>query len=162
MVDMECAALSACAEFRSIEFGQFLYTADTLADLQMSVKEHNADLGIATDGDADRLGIVDENPSLQKLNVYGFPVLGASQDLEKLYEKRPFDTIVLTTANISSEIINRLRDFAAAHEIRLTMFLAQEYPADLELFKMLQAKAINPIEEERADDNEQDDPGLGL
>jgi phosphomannomutase len=33
---------------------------DTLADLQMSVKEHNADLGIATDGDADRLGIIDE------------------------------------------------------------------------------------------------------
>ena len=34
---------------------------DTLADLQMSVKEHNADLGIATDGDADRLGVIDEN-----------------------------------------------------------------------------------------------------
>lgn len=33
---------------------------DTLADLQMSVKEHNADLGIATDGDADRLGVIDE------------------------------------------------------------------------------------------------------
>ena len=34
---------------------------DTLADLQMSVKEHNADLGIATDGDADRLGVIDEH-----------------------------------------------------------------------------------------------------
>ena len=33
---------------------------DTLADLQMAVKEHNADLGIATDGDADRLGVIDE------------------------------------------------------------------------------------------------------
>ena len=33
---------------------------DTLIDLQMAVKEHNADLGIATDGDADRLGVVDE------------------------------------------------------------------------------------------------------
>ncbi|MBQ3269627.1 MAG: nucleoside phosphorylase [Clostridia bacterium] len=32
VVDMECAALSACAEFRNVEFGQFLYTADSLAD----------------------------------------------------------------------------------------------------------------------------------
>ena len=33
---------------------------DTLVDLQYAVKEHHADVGIATDGDADRLGIIDE------------------------------------------------------------------------------------------------------
>ena len=33
---------------------------DTLVDLQYAVREHNADVGIATDGDADRLGIIDE------------------------------------------------------------------------------------------------------
>ena len=33
---------------------------DTLVDLQYAVKEHAADVGIATDGDADRLGIIDE------------------------------------------------------------------------------------------------------
>ncbi len=32
VVDMECAALAACADFRCVEFGQFLYTADSLAD----------------------------------------------------------------------------------------------------------------------------------
>ncbi len=32
VVDMECASLSACAEFRNVEFGQFLFTADSLAD----------------------------------------------------------------------------------------------------------------------------------
>ena len=32
VVDMECAALSACAEFRNVPFGQFLYVADSLAD----------------------------------------------------------------------------------------------------------------------------------
>ena len=36
-------------------------TPDTLADLQRQVLEHNADLGIATDGDADRLGVIDEH-----------------------------------------------------------------------------------------------------
>ncbi|MGN0775410.1 MAG: phosphoglucomutase/phosphomannomutase family protein [Candidatus Ventricola sp.] len=33
---------------------------DTLRDLQGAVADHHADLGIATDGDADRLGIIDE------------------------------------------------------------------------------------------------------
>ncbi|MBQ6374559.1 MAG: phosphoglucomutase/phosphomannomutase family protein [Clostridia bacterium] len=42
---------------------------DTLADLQMSVREHNADLGIATDGDADRLGVIDEKGSYISANV---------------------------------------------------------------------------------------------
>jgi len=35
-------------------------TPDTLADLQHQVLEKRADLGIATDGDADRLGVIDE------------------------------------------------------------------------------------------------------
>ena len=34
---------------------------ETLVDLQYAVREHRADVGIATDGDADRLGIIDEN-----------------------------------------------------------------------------------------------------
>ncbi len=33
VVEMECAALAACAEFRGIEFGQILFTADTLANV---------------------------------------------------------------------------------------------------------------------------------
>lgn len=32
VVEMECAALMACAQFRGVKFGQFLYTADTLAN----------------------------------------------------------------------------------------------------------------------------------
>jgi len=33
VVDMECSALAACAEFRGAVFGQILFTADTLANL---------------------------------------------------------------------------------------------------------------------------------
>ena len=33
-VEMECASLAACAQFRNVLFGQFLYTADSLADAQ--------------------------------------------------------------------------------------------------------------------------------
>lgn len=33
VVEMECAALSACAQFRRVKFGQVLFTADSLASL---------------------------------------------------------------------------------------------------------------------------------
>ncbi|MBQ6875114.1 MAG: nucleoside phosphorylase [Lachnospiraceae bacterium] len=34
VVEMECAALEACAKFRGAKFGQILFTADTLADME--------------------------------------------------------------------------------------------------------------------------------
>lgn len=34
VVEMECSALAACAQLRGATFGQFLYTADTLANLE--------------------------------------------------------------------------------------------------------------------------------
>lgn len=33
VVEMECAALAACAQFRSVQFGQLFFTADSLANL---------------------------------------------------------------------------------------------------------------------------------
>lgn len=33
-VEMECAALAACAQFRNVDFAQILFTADTLADME--------------------------------------------------------------------------------------------------------------------------------
>lgn len=35
VVEMECAALAACAQFRGVEFGQILFTADTLANVDV-------------------------------------------------------------------------------------------------------------------------------
>ncbi len=35
VVEMECAGLASCAEFRNVIFGQILYTADTLANVNM-------------------------------------------------------------------------------------------------------------------------------
>ncbi len=32
-VEMECAALAACAQFRGVQFGQFFFTADSLHDI---------------------------------------------------------------------------------------------------------------------------------
>ena len=67
--------------------------------------------------------------------------------------------MVLTTANISDEIMERLRSFAAKHNVRLTMFLAQEYPADMKLFTEMQAKAIRALNEEKAIGQEEAESG---
>ncbi len=42
---------------------------ETLLDLQVAVRDHHADLGIATDGDADRLGIIDEKGQYVSANL---------------------------------------------------------------------------------------------
>lgn len=34
VVEMECAALAACAQFRQVKFGQMLFTADSLANVE--------------------------------------------------------------------------------------------------------------------------------
>lgn len=34
VVEMECASLAACAEFRNVIFGQLLFTADSLANIE--------------------------------------------------------------------------------------------------------------------------------
>lgn len=34
VVEMECSALASCAQFRHVTFGQILFTADTLADVE--------------------------------------------------------------------------------------------------------------------------------
>ena len=34
VVEMECASLAACAQFRNIIFGQLLFTADSLANIE--------------------------------------------------------------------------------------------------------------------------------
>lgn len=54
VVDMECAALAACARFRGTRYGQILFTADTLADEVHDVRDwgrasHRSALQLALD-----------------------------------------------------------------------------------------------------------------
>ena len=48
VVEMECAALAACAEFRQVAFGQLLFTADSLAELSAYDPRHWGADAIAT------------------------------------------------------------------------------------------------------------------
>ena len=66
-------------------------------------------------------GIVDDDPALRRLNVYGFPVLGSTQELDELYQTAPFDMLVVT-AVLPEEALARVRAFAETHDIRLGVF----------------------------------------
>jgi UDP-N-acetylmuramyl pentapeptide phosphotransferase/UDP-N-acetylglucosamine-1-phosphate transferase len=66
-------------------------------------------------------GLVDDDPALRHLNVYGLPVLGGTDDLEELYEKSPFDLLIITTS-VSEEARWRIEDFARRHPVEIGIF----------------------------------------
>ena len=79
------------------------------------------------------LGIVDDDPALRHLNVYGFPVLGNTEDLEQLYAAKPFDIMVVTTA-LSEAARLRIDDFVRHHPVEIGVFRADTHmcmPDDL-------------------------------
>ncbi len=74
-------------------------------------------------------GIMDDNPALRRLNVYGFYVLGGLEQLEQIYEQKPFDEIMITLKNTSPEQMANLREFSRTHNIRLKQFVCGETDA---------------------------------
>ena len=66
--------------------------SETLAELQTKVKEVGADLGIAYDGDADRIGFVDEHGDIMPMDVLpaliAKPILEAKPGATILYDLR--------------------------------------------------------------------------
>jgi phosphomannomutase len=74
---------------------------ENLRDLQRAVKEHNADLGLAFDGDADRCFVVDERGEIVNPSV--LTALIASRELKR----EPGSTIIhnLITSRAVPEII---------------------------------------------------------
>ncbi|MBQ6351978.1 MAG: hypothetical protein IJJ28_01755, partial [Lentisphaeria bacterium] len=99
------------------------------------------------------LGIVDDDPALRHLNVYGFQVLGTTSDLDELYAKQPFDMLVVTTA-LSEAARLRVEEFARRHPVELGVFRVDTHlcmPDDLAL-------AMRGLAEPSADDAVNDDP----
>jgi len=77
-----------------------------LVDLQKAVREHNADVGLAFDGDADRCFVVDESGGLVTPSVVGAIV--ASREIERARKLGETDiTIIhnLLTSRAVSELI---------------------------------------------------------
>lgn len=71
------------------------------------------------------VGIIDDNPALSRLNVYGFDVLGTLRRLEAIYQKTPFEEIIITCNDISNGKIRRLREFQKKNNVRLVAFVRE-------------------------------------
>ena len=71
------------------------------------------------------VGIIDDNPSLRGLNLYGQNVLGTSRDLAKLKEKYQFDEIVIALGSISDRMREKLKRFGAENNVRVVEFTFQ-------------------------------------
>lgn len=65
------------------------------------------------------IGIIDDSSALRNLNVYGFNVLGTLNDLEKIYSKTPFDSIIITSNDLQDDKLQFLRNFCSGHNIEL-------------------------------------------
>jgi FlaA1/EpsC-like NDP-sugar epimerase len=71
------------------------------------------------------VGVIDDNPALSRLNVYGFDVLGTLRRLEAIYQKTPFEEIIITCNDISNGKIQRLREFQKKNNVRLVAFVRE-------------------------------------
>ena len=72
------------------------------------------------------VGILDDNRALKKLNVYGFDVLGTTDNLEEIFKSRPFDVIMLTIEGADEEKVQLLRSFCRENNIELRKFGCSE------------------------------------
>lgn len=68
------------------------------------------------------IGLVDDNPALKGLNVYGLDVLGNGEDLEKIHAGSPFDEIIITLTVVPDELKSRIESFAAKNNIKVSYF----------------------------------------
>lgn len=72
------------------------------------------------------IGIMDDNKALKGLNVYGFNVLGTVENLEQIFEFKPFDIILVTIDDIAPENLQHLRDFCRKRGLELRSFSCSE------------------------------------
>lgn len=72
------------------------------------------------------IGIIDDNAALKNLNVYGFYVLGGVDELEKIYAKKPFDSIILTVSEIDENKLQNMREFCRKNNVKLKNFICCE------------------------------------
>lgn len=71
------------------------------------------------------VGIIDDNPALGHLNVYGFNVLGTLRRLDAIYQQTPFEEIIITCNDIGNGKIRRLREFQKKYNVRLVTFVCE-------------------------------------
>lgn len=93
-------------------------------------------------------GVVDDDPALRHLNVYGFDVLGGTDELDAVYDRSPFDMLVVTTA-LSEEARLRVMDFVERRDVKLGVFFAETKPCSIEQLEAELERFAVPSAEEK-------------
>lgn len=76
------------------------------------------------------VGILDDDRILYGQQVCGQRVLGGLDDLEELYSREPFDRIVVTSARIPEDNLQKLKNFCELHQVKLRKFTIAEHALD--------------------------------
>lgn len=74
----------------------------------------------------DIIGIIDDLPGIRKQYVHGFKVLGNIDDLEDIYEKQPFERLIISSSKINDCKKKIAKTFCNKHNIKLTELIFQE------------------------------------
>ena len=72
------------------------------------------------------VGIMDDNPALKNLNVYGFKVHGGISGLERIYQRTKFDRVVIACEKLLPENLEKLKNFCAEKDIEVKKFICAE------------------------------------
>lgn len=72
------------------------------------------------------VGIIDDDEVLHGLFCNGIRVIGGTDDLENIYQRYPFERILLAVNMISGSALARLHEFCVAHGVKLGAFTVRE------------------------------------
>jgi len=74
------------------------------------------------------IGIIDDDPALCGMRLYGFPVFGGCENLEKIYRKHPFDKILISAHSRDEEKMVLLKKFCRDNGVMLEILRIEEEP----------------------------------
>lgn len=72
------------------------------------------------------VGLVDDSIALRGQYVYGQKVLGCYRDLEKIFEKKRFEKIIVSSPKISSNKKKIVKGFCRRHKVKLSELVFEE------------------------------------
>lgn len=86
----------------------------------------NAQLGLRL------IGFADDDALMHGRRIHGYPVLGGTDELERLHDDTAFEEIVISTRKVSSEALGHVRAFSAKHSVPLRFFRIELREGELE------------------------------
>jgi len=76
------------------------------------------------------VGIIDDDSVFGDKYIYGYKVLGSHSDLSNVYEKKPFDKIVISSQSLSCDNMEFVKEFCMQNKVELSLFQPEEKKVD--------------------------------